>query len=382
MYRDIVCVKAKCSDYYKLVKKIESINVILYEIKYDENYLYIKVSRKDYDKLCKYIVSYKFEIIDNTGIKKLKDVIINNKIFIICLIIGLVVFFVLKNMIFKINVIHENSEIREIIEDELDNYGIKILRFKKSYKNLYKIRKEILDKYPDKLDWMEFDLKGMVLNVWIEERIITDIKKENRVCNLVATSSGIITDINVSNGEVKVMINDYVRKGDILVSGVVTYNEEDKRYTCANGTIYATIFYSVNVSMPFKYSEYTETGKSKYNLVYETKGGKKSILRSQFKNHNSNLKPILSVFDFNLYLNKEKEVVKKEKKYTKEEAMDMAINKALENVEKKLNEKDEIIDKKVLKKNINDSKMDIDVFVVVKKIISTQEEITIEKGID
>lgn len=382
MYRDIVCVKAKCSDYYKLIKKIESINVILYEIKYDENYLYIKVSRKDYDKLCKYIVSYKFEIIDNTGIKKLKDVIINNKIFIICLIIGLVVFFALKNMIFKINVIHENSEIREIIEDELDNYGIKILRFKKSYKNLDKIRKEILDKYPDKLDWMEFDLKGMVLNVRIEERIITDIKKENRVCNLVATSSGIITDINVSNGEVKVMINDYVRKGDILVSGVVTYNEEDKRYTCANGTIYATIFYSVNVSMPFKYSEYTETGKSKYNLVYETKGGKKSILRSQFKNHNSNLKPILSVFDFNLYLNKEKEVVKKEKKYTKEEALDMAINKALENVEKKLNEKDEIIDKKVLKKNINDSKMDIDVFVVVKKIISTQEEITIEKGID
>ena len=382
MYRDIVCVKAKCSDYYKLIKKIETINVILYEIKYDENYLYIKVSRKDYEKLCKYIVSYKFEIIDNTGIKKLKDVIINNKIFIICLIIGLVVFFILKNMIFKINVIHENSEIREIIEDELDNYGIKILRFKKSYKNLDKIRKEILDKYPDKLDWMEFDLKGMVLNVRIEERIITDIKKENRVCNLVATSSGIITDINVSNGEVKVIINDYVRKGDILVSGVVTYNEEDKRYTCANGTIYATIFYSVNVSMPFKYSEYIETGKSKYNLVYETKGGKKSILRSQFKNHNSNLKPILSVFDFNLYLNKEKEVIKKEKKYNKEEALDMAINKALENVEKKLNEKDEIIDKKVLKKNINDSKMDIDVFVVVKKIISTQEEITIEKGID
>lgn len=382
MYRDIVCVKAKCSDYYKLIKKIEAINVILYEIKYDENYLYIKVSRKDYNKLCKYIVSYNFEIIDNTGLKKLKDVIIKNKIFLICLIIGLTVFFVLKNMIFKINVIHENSEIREIIEDELDNYGIKILRFKKSYKNLDKIRQEILDKYPDKLDWMEFDLNGMVLNVRIEERIITDIKKENRVCNLVATSSGIITDINVSNGEVKVMINDYVRKGDVLVSGVVTYNEEDKRYTCANGTIYATIFYSVNVSMPFKYSEYTETGKSKYNIVYENKDGKKSILRSQFKNHNSNLKPILSIFDFNLYLDKEKEVVKKEKTYTKEQALEMAINKAIENVKKKLNEKDEIIDKKVLKKNINDSKMDIDVFVVVKKIISTQEEITIEKGID
>ena len=44
----------------------------------------------------------------------------------------------------------------------------------------------------------------------------------------------------------------------------------------------------------------------------------------------------------------------------------------------KLGEFDEIIDQKVLKKTVNDSTMDIEVFIIVKELISTQKEITIE----
>ena len=52
----------------------------------------------------------------------------------------------------------------------------------------------------------------------------------------------------------------------------------------------------------------------------------------------------------------------------------------------KLNDNDEIIDKKVLKKTVNDSKMDIEVFVIAKEVISAQKEVVIdynnEEGID
>ena len=44
-----------------------------------------------------------------------------------------------------------------------------------------------------------------------------------------------------------------------------------------------------------------------------------------------------------------------------------------------VSKKDTIIDKKVLKKVKNNSTMDIEVFVVVKELISTQKEIEIEK---
>ena len=374
----LLWVKCKCDDYYKFINKIKYINIKILEIKYEQGYIYLKINSKYLEKLNKYLVSYKFRVVKVTGIYDILNKIKRNYIFCICLLIGTILFFIMSNMVVKINIIHENSEIREIIADELDEYGIKVLSFKKSYKELDKIRQEILDKYPDKLDWMEFDVDGMIINVRIEERIITDTSKDDLVCNLVAAKSGIINDIKVEQGEALVNINDYVKEGDILVTGVINYNEETKRTTCASGEIYATTWYTVDVKIPFEYSEYEETGKKKYNIVWENDGNKKQILRERFDSYNSYLKNVLKIFDFNLYVETEMETKKITKIYTEDEAIEVGINKAIENVKIKLGEKDEIIDKKVLKKVVNNSTMDIEVFVIVKELISTQEEIIVD----
>lgn len=374
----VLWVKCKCDDYYKFINKIKYINIKILEIKYEQGYVYLKIEDKYLEKLNKYLVSYKFSVVKETGVYDILNKIKRNYIFCICLLIGVILFFIMSNLVVKINIIHENSEIREIIADELDEYGIKVLSFKKSYKELDKIRQEILDKYPEKLDWMEFDVDGMIINVRIEERIITDTNKDDKVCNLVAAKSGIINDIKVEQGEVLVNINDYVNEGDILVTGVINYNEEMKRTTCASGEIYATTWYTVDVKIPFEYSEYVETGKKKYNIVWENNQNKHQILRERFDSYNSYLKNILKIFDFNLYVETEMETEKITKTYTEVEALEVGINKAIENVLIKLGEKDEIIDKKVLKKVVNNSTMDIEVFVIVKELISTEEEITVD----
>ena len=85
------------------------------------------------------------------------------------------------------------------------------------------------------------------------------------------------------------------------------------------------------------------------------------------------------MFNFGLYLDKQVSVKKIEKEYSEEEALNVGIEKVIQTVEKKLTKKDTIIDKKVLKKVKNNSTMDIEVFVVVKELISTQKEIEIEK---
>ena len=373
----VLWVKCKCDDYYKFINKIKYINIKILEIKYEQGYIYLKIDSKYLDKLNKYLISYKFSVVKETGVYDILNKIKRNYIFCICLLIGVILFFIMSNMVVKINIIHESKEIREIIADELDEYEIKVLSFKKSYKELDKIRQEILDKYPDKLDWMEFDVDGMIINVRIEERIITDTSKSDKVCNLVAAKSGIINDIKVEKGEVLVNINDYVKDGDILVTGVINYNEEMKRTTCASGEVYATTWYTVDVKIPFEYSEYVETGKKKYNIVWENNQNKHQILRERFNSYNSYLKNILKVFDFNLYIETEMETEKITKTYTEVEALEVGINKAIENVKIKLGKKDEIIDKKVLKKVVNNSTMDIEVFVIVKELISTQEEIIV-----
>lgn len=380
----IIWVKSKCDDYYKFINKLQYLRINIIEIKYENKNIYLKIEAKYLEKLNKYLVSYKFKVVKELGIYNIINKIKKNYIYLTSLLIGIILFIIISNMIFKINIIHENKEIRELIKEELDEYGIKVLSFKKSYKELDKIRQEILDKYPDKLDWMEFEIDGLIINVRIEERIITDTTKDDKVCDIVAVKSGIINDILIENGEILVNINDYVKEGDTLVTGIVKYNEEEKRLTCASGEIYATTWYTVNVKIPFNYNEYIETGKKKYNIIWENNGNKHLLLRERFTNYNSYLKNILKVFDFNLYLETEMETEKVTKTYTEEEALEMGINKAIENIKIKLSDKDEIIDKKVLKKVVNDSTMDIEVFIIVKELISTQKEIIIEQdeGID
>ena len=376
----IIWVRSKCSDYYRFISKVQYLNIKILEIKYENKYIYLKIDEKYLDKLNKYLVSYKFKVVGNTGIYEVLNKIKKNYIFVICLVIGIILFWILTHLVVKINIVHENKDIRELISDELDEYGIKVLSFKKSYRELDKIREEILDKYPDKLDWMEFDLDGLVLNVRIEERIITDTTKEDKVCDLVAKKSGVINDILVSDGEIKVNINDYVREGDTLVSGIITYNEEDKRYTCASGRIYATTWYTASVSIPLEYKEYVETGKKKYNIVWEVDGNKKKILKDRFTSFNSSLSNILRVFDFNLYVETQRETEEVIKTYTEEEALSVGINKAISSIQVTLGEFDEIIDKKVLKKYANNSTMDIEVFIIVKELISTEKEIILEEN--
>lgn len=379
----IIWVKSKCDDYYKFINKLQYLRISVLEIRYENKYIYLKIESKYLEKLNKYLISYKFKVVKELGIYNILNKIKKNYIYIISIIIGIILFIILSNMVFKINIIHENKEIREIIKEELDEYGIKVLSFKKSYKELDKIRQKILDKYPDKLDWMEFEVDGLIINVRIEERIITDTTKEDKVCDLIAAKSGIINDILVENGEVLVNINDYVKEGDTLVTGIIKYNEEEKRLTCASGEVYATTWYTVDVKIPFSYNEYIETGKKKYNIIWENNDNKHLLLRKRFTDYNSYLKNILKIFDFNLYLETEKETKKITKTYTEEEALEVGINKAIENIKIKLSDKDEIIDKKVLKKVVNNSTMDIEVFIIVKELISTQKEIAItEEGID
>lgn len=382
MNKDIIWIKCSTSNYYRLIKKLEVMNIVIYDIKYKEDIIYLKVDSKDYQKISKYLISYKFEIVSNTGIKKIIDYIKKNNLFIICLVIGGIFFVILNNLIVDVNIIHESKYIRELLLEELDNYNISPLHFKKSYKELDEIREKILDKYPSVLDWMEFVVTGMKIDVRVEERIITNTDKDDKKCNIVAKKDGVISEILVTNGEAKVMINDYVRKGDILISGIIKHNEEEKRITCAKGEVYATTWYKAKASIPFIINEYKKTGNKRYNLVWKNKNSEKEIFRSKFKVKDRKLKEIIKIFDYGLYFEVEEEIKKNSRKISTKEAEYMGINKVIESINKKISKKDVIIDKKVLKKVVNDSTMDIDVFIVLKELINAEEEIVVEEGID
>ena len=56
----LIWVKCKTNNYYETIKKVSHLNLGIYDIEYENKYLKLKISNTDYNKLTKYLKSYKF----------------------------------------------------------------------------------------------------------------------------------------------------------------------------------------------------------------------------------------------------------------------------------------------------------------------------------
>lgn len=374
MKRDIR-ISVKCESKNKLLIKIYELGISISNIKYEQKYLKFDVSFNDYLKLKKYIKSYNFIVINKLGALLLKEKINKNKIIIINTLLAVILMFFFSNLIVSVNVIHSKKYIREIVISALEENGVKKLSFKKNYKQLSKIKEKILKMYPEDLEWIEIEKKGMNYIVRIEERIITKDNPTKDMCNLVATKSGVITDVVSSKGQVVKEINDYVKQGDIIVSGNIMFNEEIKNIVCATGTVKAEVWYSTEVSLPINYEEKIETNKKRYNFAFNDY----KIFKSRLNNYNTKKKKIFSIFGNKFYLLTEKEIIFKKKKYSEDEALKKSIELSNEKINTKLKEGEKIIKQNVLKNTLNNSTMYVEIFTSVEEIISKQENLVLEE---
>lgn len=358
----------KCNNKNKLLIKIYELGISIKNIKYSNNIIEFEVNYDDYNRINKYIKSYKFNIKDNLGIYKIIDILKIKKVFILNILLFFIILYILSHTIISVNVIHSKKYIRDLVSNSLDDYGIKKFSWKKDYNEIQKIKKKILDKYPKNIEWLEIEQIGMIYKVRVEEKIVTDIKDNNTNCHIIAKNDATITKIISDRGQAVVNTNDYVKKGDILISGEIKFNDEVKNNTCAFGKIYGEVWYTVDVNLPRDYEEYKYTGKKRYNFMID----KTKIFKSRLSNYKTKKKKILSIFGYDFYLLIEKEIKIDNKKYNEKDGVNKALELAINKMKMNLVDNERIINQKVLKKSINNSTIYVEVFVSVEQLISEQ----------
>lgn len=359
--------------YYRLTEKLYNIGINIYEIKNFDNYLLIKISYEDYEKLKKYLKSYNISIFSYTGIKKLEKYAMKNFVFFISLFIGVIILLIVNNMIFKIEIKTNNKEIYEMVNESLKENNIKVFTLKKRHKNVEKIVEKILQENEKDIEWLEIVYDGLKMKVLVTEKIKFNSEVEYKHCNVVASSSGKIISMNVYKGDVLKEVNDYVNKGDILITGEITHNEEVKDILCAKGEVYGEVWYKIKVSVPFveEYKEYT--GKNRYNFQIKTNNQKFKIFKDRLKSYEEKYENIYKLNDFEINFVKEKEYIIKNKKLSEEEAYGKAFKDGVDKIQNNLSKDEEILVKKVLKKSIFDSTIYLELFVVTKEEIGEVE---------
>ena len=339
----------------RFINKCKSNNFELYNITYlKKDIILAKIKKEDLENIKRYNYYSDIEEYKKLGIDNLIDKIYNLKYFILTFIICIILMLICSKIILKIEVIHSNKDIRELLINELESYGIKKYSIKKDFYKIENIKNKILENNKDTLEWISIENIGMTYKIRVEERIKDLYKTDKEYCNIISTKDAIITNIYSTKGEILVNVNDYVHKGDILISGDIYLNEELTGSMCASGIIYGKVWYNTSINL---------------DLNYQKKEYTKILFKEKYKNYDKEY--IIKNKFFELY--KEKEYNIKNYKYSIKEAIDIALKEIDNKFKEKLKDNGTIIDKKVLKKDTTNNSINMEVFVVTNEIISKSE---------
>lgn len=368
----------------KLYNKRDLPNLIKRNIFYNDFHLegdclYLVINSKDLKRL--EIGSYK--VIKYYGLLGIKEFLKKHYILILSFILSYIVLLVISNVIFDIEIVTNNSKLKEDIILELKENGIEKYKFIKSSKNLDIIINKILENNKDTIEWISIKRIGTKYLVNLTERVVIDNKQETLKNNIVASKDALIKYLVVLRGTPLKEVNELVKKGDIIISGNVLKDENVVDIVSASGKVYGEVWYTVNISVPLKHTVYEKTGEV-INHIYLDLFGKKITLMGHYITNNS-INTTTTLVDkpylfFKVFKETKELYSYKDVTLTMEEAYNECLKRADKSILDKLDIDEHIIERKVLKKIEDSSKIELELFYRVYESIT--EKSVIEDNIN
>ena len=350
-------------------------NINIEEIKYEKDRLILKVSYEDYKKIKNIRTSYKIEIIKTVGKKRIKDLYQKYKVSIFIFVISIFFIIFLSNQILFINIETDNRKLKEIIKEELNKNDITLFTIQKNYKNLKEISTKIKQNNLNIIEWIELEQKGTILNIKVIERVDKKEKEDNTPKDIVASKNGYIRRIYSRRGQLMKNIEDYVKKGEVIISGNIIRNEKVVGQVKAEGKVYAEVWYIVKVNKNIEYIKTIEKEYGKESLQLIINKYKLNIISFPKKVPINKNKTIFKNKTFALVLNKEKKYNLEMKKYKSNELQKLLETKAKHELLQTLEKDEYIMSQKTLKKSTINGKMYIEVFFKVYEDIALEKDI-------
>jgi len=345
--------------------------------------LYLNVRISEFKKICEIAkkTKCKIKIKNKKGIPFLLHKYKKRKIFLILLILITCFIGFSSNFVWNVEIKEENDQKLENIEKDIENAGLKtgILKSKVKTKEIINnIRLQRKD-----VAWIGIELKGtnaIVKLVKADEK--PEIIDENEYCSIVSNKSGIITKISAQTGTANVKVGDIVKENDVLINGWMEGKFTGIRYVHAKGDVEAKVWHTKHKKILYNTTQTIETGNTEKKYEMKINNFKINFYKnlSKFKIYDTieteNKFKIFSDFylpiSFVKKINKEQEKV--QKKYSLEEAKTVGIKELQEELDKEIENKENIVNKNI---NTYEQEDGVDIYVTYEVLenIGTNEKI-------
>lgn len=227
----------------------------------NSTYIKMKILKSDFKEILHIAkkTKCKVKIEKKSGVPFFINRYRKRKIFAIAGIVIAIFIFILTKFVWNIEIVGNEKISEEEVKNLLSEYDIEIGTLKskintEKVSNLIRLNRE-------DLSWIGITVKGTNVIVTIEESIeIPEIIDENEICNIVALEDSIISKIIVRNGTSKVQVGDEVKKGDILVEGIMEGANTGIRNVHADADVFGKKTYSKEAKENFVQNVKIKTG--------------------------------------------------------------------------------------------------------------------------
>ncbi|WP_164216181.1 sporulation protein YqfD [Virgibacillus sp. YIM 98842] len=331
---------------------------------------------------------YKIRFMNKKGFPFHLSRFLQRKELLTAAILSIMLVLFLSNIIWEVKVTGVPKDIEEKITKQLDSYGIHSGAWKFSIDSPKEIQKMLVEDIPELL-WVGVDQKGTTYFLEGVEKVIVEEEEAEGPRHLVATKKGVIKNMYVTEGIPQVSVNDYVEPGDILVSGIINGEEEtgededgennkELEYVAAEGEITATTWYEAEVTIPLQFNTERITGN--HEKKYYIRIGNMQLPVWGFSEPDYNAihreadeRPInffkweLPVAFVEMTLS---ELLHEEKERTKEEAVNIGVEQAKNELSLQLGPDAEIISEKVLHETTDSGKVKVNLYINAEEDIA------------
>lgn len=307
---NIYSIKMKKSLFFKYSEKI-----VASSVKVLDNFVYFKTDGITKKYLDENKINY---TLSENEITKIKKRILQNLILILSCLIFVLVLYIntmrVSNICFNGEYII-NNQIEEKIKKEYTHFmfwNFISIDFEELSKNL---RISFSD-----YEWISAYKDGATIYVIINNNEQT--VKVEQYGNIVAKKDAIIKKFIVYNGKSNVCENQYVKKGDVLISGQVS-----ESFVEARGAVFGITYEEKEISIDKSITELKETGNSyNYNLFSIFNNNFSLGKKNKFESYNTKKTLKFNLFNFfKIYKIEELELCDIIKEYTFDTARDYAI---------------------------------------------------------
>ncbi len=237
-------------------------NIILLDIeKANSTYLKVKILKSDFKDI-RHIAKKtkcKIKIQKKNGLPFFINKYRKRKIFAIAILVIAIFIFVSTKFIWNIQIDGNEKITEEEIISMISEFGLSTGVLKKDL-DVDKISNSIrLER--DDISWIGISIKGTSAIITVKEAIeVPEVIDKNEICNIVANKDAIVSKLVVHNGTARVIVGDEVKKGDILVEGVMEGEHLGNRLVHADANVTGLIYFEKEKKEEFVQNRKIETG--------------------------------------------------------------------------------------------------------------------------